>query len=226
MRSLLEKFKFKIPIFKITWSSGQKPKITAPIVSAAKKAKEIITQKKKTPMINQLRDLFVAKMLAYEGKKETDGKNRAPWIDQDNKRAGVALGSPYCLTSALCRLDEACVELKLKNPVGIHASTQRFYAKSPEHYRFQFAKKGMIGIQQSRKDKTKGHATPVRENMIADSKYYRSIEFNTDGSGSRDGDGVWKKTRSLDGDSSKIFLGFVDVCQWVMDHNTEQQKGN
>ena len=54
---------------------------------------------------------------------------------------------------------------------------------------------------------------------MAGSAYFRTIEFNTDGTGSRDGDGVWKKTRSVDGSHSMRFLGFVDVCAWVAESN-------
>lgn len=207
-------FKFKIPLFKFTFSTG-KPgyKVNIPIVDAFN------AYKKGKPMVDQLRDLFIEKCLKLEGQTETDGKNRSPFIDADNKRAGVAMGSPYCLTSSLCRFDEACSELGLKNVVGIHASTQNWYRKVPKQFILKHGKKGCIAIFQSKGDKSRGHAAPVRENMMAGSAYFRTIEFNTDGTGSRDGDGVWKKTRSVDGSHSMRFLGFVDVCAWVEESN-------
>lgn len=35
----------------------------------------------------------------YMGKRETQGKNRSPVIDELNKWAGVPMGSPYCAVS-------------------------------------------------------------------------------------------------------------------------------
>lgn len=182
--------------------------------------KKILPAGKSEPQkVDILRDLFIKKCLAMQGQKETHGKNRSPMIDADNKKAGVPLGSPYCLTSLMCRLDEACKEMGLKNPIGIQASTQMFFNSVKNKYLVTTGKKGTIAIFQSRSNSSRGHAAAVREDMVKGTNHFETIEFNTDGQGSRDGDGVWPKTRSTYGNQTMRFRGWVDVCAWVIDSN-------
>lgn len=169
--------------------------------------------------LDQIRDKIVFHMMKNEGQKETHGKNRSPIIDAILKRVNSSLGNPYCAAAVWCAIDDTCKDLSLKNPVGKTASSQKLFTQSPKEYQKQdHGKKGDGFILQSRKDKSRGHAGVVRENQVH-LKTFFTIEANTDGEGSRDGDGWYKKSRSLDGDSSKSFRGFVDFAQWIYDFN-------
>lgn len=158
---------------------------------------------------------------SHIGEKETRGKNRSPIIDLLCKRGGVDLGSPYCLLGATACLDDACKELGLKNPVGVKAGTQSFFSKTPKAYQRNSAKQGMIGIFQNRSDRAHGHAVICTEDEDSDFEF-STIEYNTDPSGGRDGDGVYKRVRHAKGDSRLCLRGFVDVIQWVCDANGVQ----
>lgn len=170
---------------------------------------------------SQIANEFLRQMKSHVGERETAGPNRSPFIDEINRRAGAALGSPYCLAGATCALDDACKALGLKNPVGIHAGTQNWYDSVPEEYKSEkgYARLGDIGIFQDRGDRAHGHAFFVAEDEEASSLLFGTIEFNTNHQGSRDGDGVWPQERSRAGSPSLALRGFVDVCQWVLVEN-------
>lgn len=160
--------------------------------------------------------------------RETDGKNRSPLIDSFNERVGVALGSPYCASASWCRIDDACKELGLKNPVPKTAGSQSFrhspfvpkaYIRPPH----SLGQKGDAAIFQVVGNESQGHYATVRENQATDSNSFKTLEYNTDGSGSRDGDGAYDMTRHVDGRTgNKFFICFTDIPQWIYDHNYPQ----
>jgi hypothetical protein len=174
-------------------------------------------------MINYLivKNTYLRLMRDHVGERESHGPNRSPSIDAMCKRGGVALGSPYCLLGATCVLDDACKELGLKNPVKVHAGTQNWWGNVPMKYRRGSAKEGFIGIYQKRKDQSKGHAVVVVSDEDIDHEY-KTIEFNTNGEGSRNGDGVYARARKVGGDANLSVRGFVDVVQWICEANGVQ----
>lgn len=161
---------------------------------------------------------FLRNVRSHIGEKETKGPNRSPFIDALCKRGGVPLGSSYCLLGATCALDDACKELGLKNPVGIRAGTQVWFESVPSHYKRGTAKPGFIGIFQDRKDRAHGHAVTCTSDEDTDF-VFQTVEFNTNASGSREGDGVYVKERTAHGYPSMSLRGFVDVVQWICDAN-------
>ena len=170
------------------------------------------------------RDKLVSYALADEGERETNGPNRSPMIDDINKNvSGGSLGAPYCISGLIHRaVRELCSEHNLEMPKWMNtASTQKFWERAPDKYKTLKgtigAKKGDICIQQQRTDKSKGHAymlTRAETSVGQD-----TIEYNTNPGGSRNGDGVYKRTRTQEGDLQKKYLGAVDVVQAILDHN-------
>lgn len=156
--------------------------------------------------------------------RETDGKNRSERIDSFNTRTGVPLGSPYCASGGWCAIDDACKELGLKNPIPTTASSQAFRHTKfvPEKYirpAHELGKKGDAAIFQVIGDENKGHYVTVREDQTDPIKF-KTLEYNTDGSGSRDGDGAYAMTRVTEGRiGNKFFICFTDVPSWIADHN-------
>lgn len=159
------------------------------------------------------------------GQRETNGSNRSKMIDEINTAAGVDLGSPYCIAGILYRgVFTLCKQHNLKMPINIEASTQEFWRKVPSKYKRlpgTQAKKGDIGVMQSRSDSGKGHAYLITEDESVNQK---TVEYNTDPSGGRDGDGVWLRERSQSGDLAKKYLGAVDICQWIRDLNNYKEE--
>lgn len=163
-----------------------------------------------------LRSELVTMWTMWEGKKETDGKNLAPWINPMPKYFGVPMGSPYCIMGLLYYgVKPLCEKYKLKNPVPMTASTQDFFNRS-SHKVASSVKKGDIGILVNRNDSSHGHAFGILEDGVVS---FKTIEFNTDPSGGRDGDGVYKRTRTSNGDTSKKYRGSIDVVKWIMEYN-------
>jgi hypothetical protein len=131
------------------------------------------------------------------------------------------MGSPYCIAGLLVEgVEVLCKMQHLKNPVPMVAGTQTFYRLAPEKYRKPkgvSAEKGDICILQNKADKSHGHAYGLTENDRNTNQ--KTIEYNTNKAGSRDGDGVFELERTQDGTLSKAYLGAVDVVRWVMDAN-------
>ena len=159
--------------------------------------------------------------------RETRGKNRSPRIDEFNKRAKAPMGSPYCASGLWCAIDDACKQLGLKNPVKPTASSQAFRKTSfvPEKYIRREGEMGRIGdfgVLQVPGNSAHGHLTVLGADQRSQPIFY-TLEYNTDASGDRDGDGAYATSRSTkDGDkqnSGKLFICFVDVCQWILDAN-------
>lgn len=174
-----------------------------------------------------LKDFIVSYWIADEGKRESNGPNRADWIDQINTRLHVPLGSSYCIGALLVRgVEVVCTKFELVNPVVMTAGTQNFYqralAKVPHLVipKGKRAKKGSIGILQNKDDKSHGHAFGFRSD---ETDIQETIEYNTNPEGSRNGDGVYKLNRTQSGTKTKIYLGAVDVVAWIIEANKEHE---
>lgn len=159
-----------------------------------------------------------------DGLRETHGKNRSPRIDFFNKRVGVPLGSPYCASAGWSAIEDACQALGLKNPVMPTGSSQAFRRENfvPKQYlrpAGSLGRKGDVGVFQSSTTSYLGHYTVLSEDQV-EQPYFNTLEYNTDGSGSRDGDGAYAMTRSTEGVyGNKFFVCFTDVPQWILDSN-------
>lgn len=170
----------------------------------------------------QYRDFLVAQCLKDVGQKESNGNNRSPMIDDINKQMGEDMGQPYCISGLMIRAIKPLGEtFGLKRPFMLNSSTQSFWQLVPAKYKRLagiMAKKGDMGILQNRDNADRGHAFLVKEDQV-DSKIENTVEYNTDPSGGRDGDGVYERTRSQDGDDAKKYLGCIDIVQWFLDEN-------
>lgn len=161
------------------------------------------------------------------GQREDMGKNRSLMIDNINLRLGVPLGSPYCIGGLLTEgVEPLCKMFNLKNPIPMEAGTQSFWQAVPEKYKYpkgKLGKKADICILQNKADAGHGHAYGLTQDELVQSltlvNSQKTIEYNTNKAGSRDGDGVWELERSQDGTLTKNYLGAVDVVRWVMDAN-------
>ena len=156
--------------------------------------------------------------------RETEGKNRSPRIDFFNWRVGAALGSPYCASGAWSAIQDACDALGLKNPVPATAWSQAFRISTFTPKRYiravsALGQKGDVGVYKVDGDDDRGHLVTVSEDQKSH-PYFSTLEYNTDGSGSRDGDGCYGMVRSTIGETSdKFFMCFTDVPQWILDRN-------
>lgn len=141
-----------------------------------------------------LRVLDVAR--SYIGVRE-HGKNRGPHVDLFLRSAGLDpnRGSyPWCCAFVVHVYQDAATGLALASPVPRTASCAKLWAKSPAAARTMTPAEG--GIFVMLRPEGKGH-TGIIESVFCDERGIGlvTIEGNTDASGSREGDGVYRRTR-------------------------------
>lgn len=147
----------------------------------------------------------------YEGVKETS-KNRSPQIDKWLIRVKKRPGRPWCIAYAWCMVDDACTELKIKNPLPPVAGA---------HYLIQIAKQRKLFSDKpgvgflfcidhgvDKQGNKLGHGGIVLE---VHKDWLLTIEGNTSGDGYREGNQVAIRKRKL----SEITLGYVDVGKGI-----------
>lgn len=189
--------------------SDSKPKIVAYLNSLHK-----------APVTRELIAKTIVKhMSKHLGQRETHGSNRSPLIDSILKWVGTSLGNPYCAAAVSKAVDEACLELGLKNPTPKTAGSQKMISQTPMKYRKASSGKiGDIGGMRSKSDPSKGHVYVLTADE-ANGKH-PTVEANTNLAGDREGDGWFERVRDLSGDSSKKFVAFLDFPQWILDFNS------
>jgi hypothetical protein len=148
--------------------------------------------------------------LSQDGVREKGGPNRGPEVEGYLKRVGLDGGASWCQAFVYWCFDEAARNLKVANPVVKTAGVLTHWAKSPTEARVYaraafddptLIRPGAIFIIDH--GSGKGHTglvTRVLSGEIA------TIEGNTNARGSREGDGVYQKTRSI----GSINVGFID----------------
>jgi len=158
----------------------------------------------------------VAKALSQEGVREDRGRpNRGPQVDQYLARVGVdpATGSPWCAAFAYWCFDEAARQLGVSNPcvktAGVlsHWTRAPLAARVPAEAAFddpRLIRPGALFIVDH--GSGRGHTGIVVKVLTGE---IATIEGNTNQRGSREGDGVYQKTRSI----GSINVGFLDSAR-------------
>lgn len=156
--------------------------------------------------MNQLTKQIITCAMRFDGVREDPRhKNSGIEIDAWHQRAGSLPGDPWCVAFVWCMVDDACALLKLKNPLPRTTSVHRLWQRSPEVWRVAAPCPGAIFLHDS--GKGKGHAGFVTGIQQGAPGCLETIEGNTNPAGSREGDGVYWRTRSFD----YANLGYLDV---------------
>jgi hypothetical protein len=80
-------------------------------------------------------------------------------------------------------------------------------------------------IQQQTENPVFGHTGKALRLEDVNKLRFITNEGNTDGSGSREGDGVYNRVRFMQNDAKKKFRGFVNVTQAIFDMIQKQTRG-
>jgi hypothetical protein len=135
------------------------------------------------------------------------GHNDGPEVREWLKRVNRAPGNAWCAAFAWCMLDDACKSLKIDNkfPPIAGAWLMLNQAKKMKAWTDIPGQGFIFGIDHglNAAGARIGHVGIVTE--VFDD-HVSSIEGNTSQAGSREGDGVYAKTRKL----SEITLGYFD----------------
>lgn len=142
-------------------------------------------------------------------------KNRGAWIDEINSWMGVEMGSPYCLSGILYCLKTLEEATGARFDLPKLPSTQRFWEAVKAEYKREHPSPWSIGIMRSTKNPSLGHAVLVVSYEAMDGNF-RTFEFNTDISGTRDGDGAMFTSRHYSGTGDLKFLGFIPLEKTIL----------
>jgi peptidoglycan hydrolase-like protein with peptidoglycan-binding domain len=142
--------------------------------------------------------------LTYEGHREVDGPNRSVFIDACNRRLGVPLGSPWCMSFVQEVFLRAANVLGVPDPLQPNtAGVLDLWHRVPQSWKLPNTEGGRGDIMIMDFGGGKGHTGIV---LGYEAGYYLTIEGNTNDEGSRDGDLVARKRRKY-----SAIKGFVRV---------------
>lgn len=135
-----------------------------------------------------------------------EGRNRGPRVDEYLRCAGLdPERGPFAWCAAFVywcfeQASRICVR---KNPLPRTANVHRLWRRAPVAWRASEPQPGSIFLME--RDKLHGHAGIVvgRRGLVT----LDTIEGNTNVAGSREGDGVYSRSRDID----EINLGFLVV---------------
>jgi hypothetical protein len=155
-------------------------------------------------------DAFIAEAVKWIGIKEVTGNNDGVEVQMFQKAVdGKAQGEPWCMGFVQFCLQKTEASLNIRTNVFHSELCRAVWNKTPEKMHSKEPKAGFIVIWQHGTTQA-GHTGIVTE--VLDGGQFSTIEGNT-GNGTgvvREGDGVYRKTRSTKGSGDMTIMGFID----------------
>jgi hypothetical protein len=144
--------------------------------------------------------------LSQEGVREINGSNSGPEVDQYLACVHAAPGNPWCSAFASWCIKKAATDLGITPELTFSASTYGLWTKNPT---LQMATPTdncifLIDHGLSKQGNRIGHVGLV---VSVNGNGLETIEGNTNAGGSRNGDGVYRRTRQV----SEITYGFMKI---------------
>jgi hypothetical protein len=156
---------------------------------------------------------------SYLGVKE-EGNNKGVDIERFQRIVdGVANMEAWCMCFCQAAASDVSISLGVDSPLYKSEGCVEVWNNTNKKYQTPMPSKGSIMIH---KEYTswRGHA-----GIVSDPKSYEffdTIEGNTNDGGEREGDGVYRKKRSMRGTSNRMVLGFIDLPQMILDKMKEK----
>ena len=138
-------------------------------------------------------DALLTAARATLGIHETGGNNRGPRIDEWLTGVGAAIGSPWCAAWVYGMHDIASRSLALANRCPRTAGALKMYHMAPEACRRPLPAPGDVFVLDTGDPGGFGHVGIV-ELVTPDNETIVTLEGNTNGAGSREGNQVAKHT--------------------------------
>lgn len=144
--------------------------------------------------------------LSQEGVREINGSNSGPEVDKYLASVHTDPGNPWCSAFASWCIMQAAEALGITPEISFSASTYGLWTKNQT---LQMATPTdncvfLINHGLSKQGSRIGHVGLV---VSVDGNNLETIEGNTNAGGSRNGDGVYKRTRQV----SEITYGFLKI---------------
>lgn len=140
------------------------------------------------------------------GVHEQGGNNTGPQVDQYLAAVGLDPGYPWCAAFLFFCFREASKRLALVNPVPRTASTQRLWTLSEPITRDSNPQPGYVYVLQH--SPTSGHVGII-ESVGADGTI-AEISGNTNQTGSREGNTVWRHEGQPEVTHGGVLLGYLN----------------
>ncbi|WP_212005741.1 CHAP domain-containing protein [Chitinophaga sp. HK235] len=129
--------------------------------------------------------------LSQEGVREATGKNDGPAVEKYLKSVGLPAGYSWCMAFVYWCVQQAAIAQKVANPLKCTGGVLYQWNERPG-LRVQTPAAGDIFIMDYGKGAGHtGFVVAVRGDVID------TIEGNTNSGGSREGDGVYRRTRKI-----------------------------
>lgn len=168
------------------------------------------------PTRREIANRIIAEATKYIGVREIGGPNQGPEVELFQSFVdGKAQGESWCMAFVQFVVGEVCKYYGVKTPLHSSELCQSVYNNTGLAYRSSSPGAGYVFIHQNRKVSYKGHTgVCTGEARVG---IFKTIEGNTNGAGSSDGDGVYSKWRYTKGNASNKVRGFIDVPRMIQD---------
>lgn len=143
--------------------------------------------------MSAFRNALLVAARASLGVHEEGGRNRGPRIDEWNRAIPVALGSPWCASWVYAMHDIAAKACGLPNPCPRTAGALKLWHLADPKHRRPLPAPGDVFVLDTGDPGGFGHVGII-ELTTPDNETIVSLEGNTNGAGSREGDRVAKHT--------------------------------
>lgn len=169
-----------------------------------------------TSLLTHIANTLVWEARKYVGVREVGDPNHGPEVELFQKFVdGKAHGESWCMSFVQFVVGEVCRQYGVKTPLYPSELCQSVYNNAAGRYLRKEPGAGYVFIHQNRRVPYKGHTgicTGAGRVGI-----FQTIEGNTNGAGSSDGDGVYEKWRYTKGNVVNRMRGFIDVPLMIYD---------
>lgn len=164
---------------------------------------------------DSIAEAIIRVAMAEVGIREAGGSNRGPRVEEYQRYVdGKASREAWCMGYMQWVVGQVCKMHNVRSPIYPSEHCNTVYSKTPSRYLRDKPAKGLMFIMKSRTSDS-GHtgiATGPSKLLV-----FPTVEGNTNAAGSREGDGVYKKTRMTTGTATMKMRGYIDVSQMVYD---------
>lgn len=169
----------------------------------------------KQDVINKLLEISQTQV----GVRESGGYNKGPMVEQYQKVIGIAEQESWCMSYQQWLSYKACNYFGIKNVLYPSEGCVEVADHTPSKYKImigmaKFIYAGTLSIWRHAGGWT-GHCGQNTSRVDANGEYHTN-EGNTDGSGGREGDGVYNRIRNIDQHDPYLYA-VIDLPQMIFD---------
>jgi hypothetical protein len=145
-----------------------------------------------------LAELAIQIALSYDGVREV-GRNAGPQVEAFQKSIGLSPGDPWCAAFVCFCIKEAAKQLGVDPKFEYGGSVYKLWTRNPDLQMFEPGENCIFLIDHglSKAGTRIGHTGFCIAPFQANNNTLETVEGNTNAAGSRDGDGVYHKSREV-----------------------------